>query len=257
MRTLEIIVLWLLFATVSCVNHNGYVPQSEYDELMTEYTTLKESSEATMQQYVQEATAMDAILQELSGISGKTSALRSNLEQGTARLTQAEQIEGSLKAIKAKLATLEKVSAQNEGYKKLVVSLRKVIDDKEEEIQTLKKAIGERDRKISEQTETITRQSGTISSQSETISSQQEKLRLAVQEQAKLLYQAGVDFEELGDSSPSVSFRRNREKVKNLTIDMYEKSILYYSKAMETGYPEAEYRIASTKSKLAETENKK
>ena len=127
-----------------------------------------------------------------------------------------------------------------------------MISEKETEIEELRKEIQERDRTITEQSRTITEQSGTIQSQNETISSQQENLRLAVQEQARMLYQAGEDFEQLGDESPSVSRRKDKAKVKNLTAEMYEKAIFYYAKAQETGYPEATYRIAAVRDKLSQ-----
>ena len=62
---------------------------------------------------------------------------------------------------------------------------------------------------------------------------------------------AGGDFEERGDESPTVSRRKDKAKVKSLTLEMYEKAVLYYSKAQETGYPEAAERIAAVKEKMA------
>ncbi|MBQ5983642.1 MAG: hypothetical protein K5910_01395 [Bacteroidales bacterium] len=248
-----------LFLLVSCAGGpvEGYVPQEEYDDLKQEYSQLKESSSATRDQFVQQAEAMDKILQDLARISGSTVVLRSDVEKGTARLTQVEQIENRLVDIKTKLDGLDNLTKQNATYRKVITSLRKVIEEKEQEIESLKGEIRRRDQTISEQNETITRQSGTISSQNETITSQQEKLRMAVAEQAQLLFQAGVDFENLGDGSPVVRRRRDKERVMDLTREMYEKSILYYTKAMETGYPEAQYRISAVQEKIAQlTESK-
>ena len=97
----------------------------------------------------------------------------------------------------------------------------------------------------------ISAQHGTIAQQNETISAQQANLEKAVAEQARLLFQAGQDFEELGDESPTVSRRKDKAKVRSLTAEMYEKAILYYSKAQETGYPAAAARIEAVKQKLA------
>ncbi len=239
---------------VSCVGgpKEGYVPQTEYDDLRQEYTQLKESSAATREQYVEQAEAMDKILQELAQVSGSTVVLRTDMEKGTARLTQVQQIENRIGDIKTKLDGLDKITKENAAYRKLITSLRKVIDEKEQEIENLKGEIQRRDDTITEQNETITRQSGTISSQNETISSQQEKLRMAVAEQAQMLFQAGVDFENIGDDSPVVRRRKDKEKVMDLTREMYEKSIFYYTKALETGYPEAQYRINAVQQKIAD-----
>ena len=97
----------------------------------------------------------------------------------------------------------------------------------------------------------ISAQHGTIAQQNETINAQQENLSRAVREQARMLFQAGLDFEELGDESPTVSRRKDKAKVKSLTLEMYEKALLYYSKAQETGYPDAADRIAAVKEKMA------
>lgn len=258
MRTHKIALAALSAALLSCGPRQGYVSQEEYDALRNDYKELQASSAATRDQYVEQALAMDGIFQELAQVSGSTVVLRSDVEHGTARITQAEQIEKSIDDIKSKLNQLEVMTRDNASLRKMVASLKQVVAEKEQEIDALKAEIQAKDRTIREQNKTITEQSGTISEQSGTISSQkatiegqQERLRLAVQEQAQMLFQAGVDFEELGDQSPTVSRRRDKAKVKSLTREMYEKSILYYSKAQETGYPEAGYRINAVQQKMA------
>ena len=170
---------------------------------------------------------------------------------GTARLNQVEMIENSIDEIKGKLSQLERLTQDNAQYKKLVSSLRTVIAEKEKEIEDLKAEIQSRDQTINEQNEMISAQHGTIAMQNETITAQQANLEKAVAEQARLLFQAGQDFETLGDESPTVSRRKDKAKVQSLTVEMYEKAILYYSKAQETGYPAAAARIDAVKQKLA------
>ena len=232
----------------ACLNPSGTVPQAEYDQLLQEYSDLQAGAEATRAEYAAQAAAVDAILQELSQISGKTVNLRTDIEQGTAQLTQVEQIQDSIDSIKDKLDRLEKEGAQ---YKKTILSLRKVITEKEEEIELLKAEIEARDATISEQHQTIASQQEAIQTQHETIAAQRENLRAAVEEQAQMLFQAGVDFENLGDNAPQMSWRKNKEKMKDLTREMYEKAITYYRMAQETGYPEAAYRISQVEDKMA------
>ena len=228
-----------------------FAMRATYHREMKAYDELKVSAEATRDSYIEQAAAVDNILQELSQVSGSTAVLRTDVEQGTARLNQVEMIENSIGEIKEKLDQLERLTQDNAQYKKLVSSLRTVIAEKEKEIEDLKAEIQARDRTINEQNEMISAQHGTIVQQNETISAQQENLQKAVQEQARMLFQAGQDFEELGDESPTVSRRKDKAKVKSLTIEMYEKAILYYSKAQETGYPDAADRIAAVKEKMA------
>lgn len=253
MRTFPITALLaaLLLLSGCEINRGETVPKEDYDAVVQAYDELKVSAEATRDSYIEQATAVDNILQELSQISGSTAVLRTDLEQGTARLNQVEMIEDSIDEIKAKLSRLDKLTAENAQYKKLVSSLKTVIAEKEKEIEGLKAEIQARDRTISEQNEKISAQHGTIVQQSETISAQQENLEKAVREQARMLYQAGVDFEQLGDDSPTVSRRKDKAKVKSLTLEMYEKALLYYGEALETGYADAAVRIEGVKEKMS------
>ena len=253
MRTLPLILAAaaLLMVTACEFQTGETVPKEDYDAVVNAYNDLKVSAEATRDSYIEQATAVDNILQELSLISGSTAVLRTDVEQGTARLNQVEMIENSIEDIKGKLSQLERLTQDNAQYRKLVSSLKTVIAEKEKEIEDLKAEIQDRDRTISEQSEMISAQHGTIAQQNETINAQQENLSKAVREQARMLYQAGVDFEELGDESPMVSRRKDKAKVKSLTIEMYEKAILYYSKAQETGFADAADRIAAVKEKMA------
>ena len=251
MRTLPIILTAAVLVAACDFKPGETVPKSDYDAVVKAYDELKVSAEATRDSYIESATAVDNILQELSQISGSTAVLRTDVEQGTARLNQVEMIENSIDDIKGKLSQLERLTADNAQYKKLVSSLKTVIAEKEKEIEDLKAEIQERDRTIDEQNEMISAQHGTIAQQNETISAQQANLQKAVQEQARMLFQAGQDFEELGDESPTVSRRKDKAKVKSLTIEMYEKAILYYSKAGETGYPGAADRMAAVREKMA------
>ena len=253
MRTLPIIpfILAAVLVTACEFNSGETVSKADYDAVVKAYDELKVSAEATRDSYIESATAVDNILQELSQISGSTAVLRTDVEQGTAQLNQVEMIENSISEIKGKLSQLERLTQDNAQYKKLVSSLKTVIAEKEKEIEDLKAEIQDRDRTINEQNEMISAQHGTIAQQNETISAQQANLQKAVQEQARMLFQAGEDFEELGDESPTVSRRKDKAKVKSLTIEMYEKAILYYSKAQETGYPGAADRVDAVREKMA------
>ena len=251
MRTLPIILVAAAFVTACEFKSGETVSKEDYEAVVRAYDELKVSAEATRDSYIEQATAVDNILQELSQISGSTAVLRTDVEQGTARLNQVEMIENSIEDIKGKLSRLEQLTADNAQYKKLVSSLKTVIAEKEKEIEDLKAEIQARDRTIDEQNETISAQHGTIVLQNETISAQQANLEKALDEQASLLFQAGEDFELLGDEAPTVSRRKDKAKVKDLTVEMYEKSLLYYGKAQETGRSDAAARVERVKEKLA------
>ena len=255
MRTLQIIGLsGCLILAASCdflVPRGETVPKEDYDTVVQAYEDLKASAEVTRNGYIEQAAAVDNILQELSLISGSTAVLRTDLEQGTARLNQVEMIESSIQDIKGKLDRLEQLTRDNAEYRKVVSSLKTFIAEKEKEIEGLRAEIVEKDRTISEQNEMISAQHGTIVMQTETINAQQATLEKAVREQSQMLFQAGQDFEQLGDDVPAVSRRKDKAKVKTLTVEMYEKAILYYTKALETGYADAAARIDAVREKMS------
>ncbi len=228
-----------------------YVSREEYDHVVKEYEELQTASKAIREEYATQAKAVDRILQQLSQISGSTVTLRSDLEHGTAEMTQVEKIESGLDKIKDQMEELDALSKNNKQLKGVISSLKKVIQEKEKEIEQLKEEIRKKDQTITEQGLTIERQSGTIASQEATIGTQQENLRALLAEQAQMLFQAGVDFEELGDDAPEVSLRKNKQKMANFQDNMYQKAILYYKQAEAAGYPEAAHRISQVEEKLA------
>lgn len=248
MRTIKVAAVAAAFALVySCGN---YVPKSQYDEVVSEYESLKELNDAANSNYINQSKILDRIFTELSSISSRTVLLKTDVESGSAELSQAEQIENSISDIKAQLATLDKMSSRDNELGKVVANLKNVISEKEKEISELKKQIEEMDITILDQHNTIRSQETTISSQLVTINNQKNALRRQVTEQARMLYQAGLDFEEIADASPETTFRKNREKVKNWAQSMYEKALFYYEKSFAAGYMDAEEGVVRVKEKL-------
>ena len=227
-----------------------FVSKEEYDSLVKEYEELQAGSQAIREEYAAQAASVDNILQQLSQISGSTLTLREDMERGTAEMTQVEKIESGLNDIKGQLDQLEAATKSNKQLRGMVKSLKKVIAEKEAEIEDLREEIRKRDVTISEQHKTIKEQTGTIESQSATINAQQENLRALLAEQAQMLFQAGVDFEDLGDEAPEMSLRKNKKKMAEFREAMYRKAIVYYNQAQAAGYPEAAYRISAIEEKL-------
>ena len=222
MRTLKIVFLSLLaVCMLPACDTSEYVSRSEYNQLLGEYAELQAAAEATRAQYAEQAAAVDQILRQLSQISGRTVSLRADLEHGGAELTQVQQIEESIADIKMQLARLDELSRQTGELQKLVTSLRAVVAQKDQEIEDLKAEITRRDATIDEQ-------SGTIENQNQLISAQQENLQALLYEQAQVLFQAGVDFENLGDTTPDMHGIRDKRNQKAYRRQMYEKAVYYY-----------------------------
>ena len=226
MRVYKIIsVLILAGLFFSC---GGGVSQKDYDELKEENKLLKESLDATHTSVLNQAATINKTLSELAEISGNTLKLRGDIENGIARVTQAEQISRNIKAIKNKISSLEKQIGNDSAYKKIVSNLKTIIKEKEEEINSLKEI-------IENQNATITEQKSTIEQQGQKLSNQQEKLKQAVKVQAKLLYQAASEFEKFAEDVPDVSRKKNKKKVNDWAISMLSRSLLYYQESQKYG----------------------
>lgn len=248
MRIFKItVVLCSLYMLGAC----NTVSKSRYEEVLYEYEELRQTVTETQKAYVQQAEQVDDILMSLSKISGKTAAMRLNVENGTGKLTQVERIQDNIDSIRERIESLEEAVDENSALKKVISGLKLVVEEKEQEIDLLKTRIKEQSKKIQEQGETIVEQSGTINAQYQTILSQKKSLEQALKNQAVMLYNAGVSFEALGDDSPEIKGKKNKMKVGNLTKEMYENALKYYSEAYSAGYAEAGNRIDVVQRKLS------
>ena len=235
-----IISYFCIFILVSCGNT---VSQEQYDDLLKEHTELKQAVEDIKASNVQQAVTINQTLEELASISETTMMIRSDVESGKAKLSQAENISLHLSAIKKKLNTLEK-DVKDDRYKIMVKNLRTMVKEKEIEISNLKNLILEKD-------DTINEQQITISQQDSTIGIQQQRLQQMVYRQAGLLKQAGKDFEEMADDAPEdISRKKNRKKINSWTKTMYQTAILYYQESMKYGYESSAADIQRVKYKM-------
>lgn len=247
----NLIAIAVLAIMFSGCNSQDTVSRTEYEDVLAEYEELRQATAATQKAYVKQAEQVDSILMALSQISGKAAAIRLDVETGSGKLTQVEQIQGNIKNIKDRIDELEKLASNNSALKKIITGLKTVVEEKDKEISQLKKRVQEQEKKIQEQVVTIAEQTGTINSQYQTILNQKQSLEQAVKKQAVMLYNAGVAFENLGDDSPEIKRKKDREKVDDLTKEMYENALRYYNEAYTAGYKEAKARITEVKRKIS------
>lgn len=250
MHTHKVILPMLVAGILAagCFNYKDVSSKDEVDDLKNELAESKLASQALQDQYVQMSKEISMILNELSAIAEKTANLRRNYENGSARLTQAEQIFSSIDNIKSRIASIElsneALTSANAEFKNMIESLKKMIDGHEKQILILKKDIETKEKTIREQKETI-------EAQLQTIKAQEKELKKKVAEQAKLLCEAGIMIEEIADNAPHVSWKKNREKVGDMVQDCYQKALLYYKKSYEAGYEPAGQRITQINAKIA------
>lgn len=228
----------------SCSYFKGEkVSKSEYDDLMNEYVELKDENQSNKKEIMAQAAILNNTLQELSAISNRTVVLRQDVEHGQAKISQADNLQGNIQDIKQRIADYEKIMSQNSGFKKTIANLKKMVDEKEEEILSLKEVIAQREAKIQAQSEKIQEQGTKILGQSVIISNQSEELKEAFFRQLDLIYQAGVDFEEIAQEDVIVRSRKNKAKVSDYKKDIMNKAIEYYKAAAKEGHSGAIERL--------------
>lgn len=219
----------------------------EVEDLKNELAELRKSDSELKQKYIEQNMEMSMILNELASITGMTSDLRIDVEKGAARLTQAEQISKNIERIKTKIAALEKsfaaIGGKNKEFQKMIDGLNKVIEEQEAQINVLKLEIEAKD-------QTIQYQRDTINMQVKTIEKQMLELERTVAHQAELLYKAGQDLENIGDQTPEVSWKKNKEKVDAMRQNLYRQALEYYRQAYAAGYEPAKAKTASILSKI-------
>lgn len=217
------------------------------EALKSELSASQDNESSLKDQIFDRNQEMSIILDELASIAGRTSSLKMDVESGSASISQAQQIESSIDAIKERIASLEKsnskISRRDKEFQTVIENFKKVVAEQEAQISALKKEIAEKNIRIADQ-------QSTIENQYRTIGEQRESLQDLLLSQAKSLYQAGADIESIADDAPSVSWKKNRQKVEEMTQTLYRKALDYYQKALDAGYEPAEEAIIAVQEKI-------
>jgi len=231
-----------------CVDANKNATSQIEEDLRQELAASKAQHKDLQDQYIQQNQEITNILTELAAVTGKTADLRLDVESGSAKMTQADQISSNIESIKAKISALEKsnsvLSGKNKDFKKMIDGFNQVIEEQEHQISSLRKEIEGKDA-------TIRSQKDTIDTQSKTIVEQNKKLQETVEAQAKMLCDAGETLEAIADNTPQVSWKKNKEKVAAMSQDIYRKAREYYQRSYESGYAPAKEHLAIVNSKIA------
>lgn len=230
----------------SCVNS---VPQNspEVEDLKEELALLRESNKDLQDKYAQQNDEMSRILEDVAAITGKTTILRMDVENGSARLSEADMIEDSIVKIKQRIAALEKslaaAGAKNKEFQNMIDGLNKVISQQEDVIFDLREMIDSKDY-------TIKVQRDSIALQGLTIERQMAELEKLVSDQAKSLCEAGEALEQVADDAPEVSWKKNKEKVDNMRQELYKMALSSYRQSFSAGYEPAKEHIANVLAKI-------
>lgn len=245
---------------VSCKDgQSPLVKRSTLEASQAEAQGLKDSLMTVQESYALQTQELSEILSELSSLNYQTVTLQINVENAAAEVSQADQIHNNIELVKNRIDKLEqeakrarKLNKDLAISKETISKLRETVAVQEEKIAQLQKTISEKDVTISGQKETI-------ESQLRTISNQKDEMARTLFHQTEMLFQAGLEFEELGDVSGTdlqVKGRKDKKKVVEFKKNIYNKALKFYQQAGEQNHREALERLDSVAVKIEQLESR-
>lgn len=264
MRIIKVILAVGLTALAikSCDFEMPFVLSEALEDSKQETKQTKQSLQSVQENYAKQNRELTAILEEISELSCQTTSLQINPENGSRQLTQAEQISEGLDRVKNRIDRLEKEAERARQLDKdmalsvkTIKKLRTTVANQQKEIDKLVAVVSDKDATIGRQNTVISVQKDTISDQMRTIRRQKDELKRSLDRQTEMVYQAGLEFERLGneaDKMLAVSGKKDKEMVRSYKKAIYEKAAECYIQAANMNHAGAKgrsevisYRIAS------------
>lgn len=254
MRILKVILAVGITALAikSCDIDIPFVTREALETAQSETRDAKQALQSVQENYARQNRELSSILAELTELSCQTSSLQLDMENGGRQLTQAEKIDGNLEAIRDRIDRLEKEAERARKLDKdmalsvqTIKKLRTTVANQQKEIDNLRSAISDRDATISRQNAVIAVQKDTISEQLQRILRQKAELKRSLDQQTEMVYQAGCEFERLGDEGDqtlNVTGRKDKEMVRAYKKAIYEKASQFYHTAADMEHSAAKGR---------------
>lgn len=255
MRVFKIILAVGLTALAikSCDFEMPFVLSEALEDSKRETKETKQNLQSVQENYAKQNRELTAILEEISELSCQTTSLQIDPENGCVQLTQAEQISQGLDRVKDRIDRLEKEAERARKLDndmalsvKTIKKLRTTVANQQKEIDRLMAVVSDKDATIGRQNTVISVQMDTISDQLKTIQRQKDDLRRSLDRQTEMVYQAGLEFERLGneaDQMLAVSGKKDKEMVRSYKKAIYEKAAECYTQAANMNHSGAKGRI--------------
>lgn len=263
MRILKVILAVGLTALAikSCDFEMPFVLSEALEDSKKETKEAKQNLQSVQENYAKQNRELTAILEEISELTCQTISLQIDSENGNRQLTQAEQVSEGLDRVKYRIDRLEKEAERARQLDKdmaisvkTIKKLRATVANQQKEIDRLVAVISDKDATIGTQNAVISVQKDTISGQMQTILRQKDELKRSLDRQTEMIYQAGLEFERLGneaDQMLTVSGRKDKEMVRSYKKAIYEKASEFYNQAANMNHAGAKGRIEVIDYKIA------
>lgn len=233
-----VVVLITMWGVISCSEKNAemvtevktMVSKAKYDAMVSEYQELNRHQERIINDNLEKGKIINQIVGELRNIAGTTRSLRINIENGTGRLTQAEEIDKHLKQLKKQLEQMHLKDNANQELIKTIENLKNLVEEKELEIIDLKNEINQQAEVIREQNSTIRQQDVEI---------EQKNYELATY-QSVMWYTLGQELLGVSEILPVTRGRKDKRNMKNTKYFILNKAKECFEQAAKLGHAKGE-----------------
>lgn len=230
----------------SCSDHKG-VSRAKYDELLEQYEQLSANSEGVKQKNSELSREISIILSELNDISGKTSNLQRNVENGRNKENQrsVDQIRDALQIVRKKLNAV-KTNAKNNGgltsqTKKLIENMQQTININEQEIARLNDIVHQKEEEIENLGNKLSTANDNLNHTSSRLKETEDKLQ---ETEIGQWIKVGDELLNTANLLPDVKGHGNMKPIKQAKLKIILRAKACYQRAKELGSTSAQSKIS-------------
>jgi len=252
MGTIKMILLAGLAALVFAACGNKDTSNMDLSELRRECEMLRQDRAKALENNIEAQELIDNIFASVNSLSGRTASLERSLEDNPVNDSRrkAEEIAQDISAIREKLERAEELEKYDKSTKMVIAKLKTTLEQKQEEIDELKKVIQTKDKQIQEldkQVSSLDDQLGRTNqelaeSNAELISTK-EQLR---ESEINSWVVMGDELIRAAETLPKVKGHGNMKPIKRAKLTILLKARSCYQNAVRLGCSSASSKIAYT-----------
>ncbi len=241
METIKVTVLCLaLCALAACGNKE--TSDMDESELRRECEQLRQDREKALENNVEAQELIDNIFNSVNTLSGRKASLERSLGDNSisdSRL-KAEEIAQDIEAIKEKLERAEELENFDKSTKIILAKLRSTVEQKEQEINELRRVIQEKDEQIQQLGEQVTTLDTELGNTNQQLSDTRDKLKA---NEINSWIRMGDELISAAQMLPKVKGHGNMKPIKKAKLMILLKAKTCYEYAMYLGYADAQPKV--------------
>lgn len=252
MGTIKMILLTGLAAHVFAACGNKDTSSMDLSELRRECELLRQDRAKALENNIEAQELIDNIFASVNSLSGRTASLERSIEDNPINDSRkkAEEISQDITAIREKLERAEELEKFDKSTKMVIAKLKTTLEQKQEEIDQLKRVIQTKDKQIQEldkQVSSLDDQLGKTNqelaeSNTELINTK-EQLR---ESEINSWVMMGDELIRAAETLPKVKGHGNMKPIKRAKLTILLKARSCYQNAARLGCSSASSKIAYT-----------